>query len=97
MEQLDRIRLIISESAHVHEGRYRGGKGRYRGGDGWGSRLIGESRIKVILANLWNKSLQICPYSGPKNLHLTTNPYGCYQCSSAEYMGVDQDGEDMWF
>lgn len=83
MEQFERIKLIISESGRVH--------------DGWGSRLIGESRLRVIWANLWNKSLQICPYSGPKNLHLTTNPYGCYQCSSAEYMGVDQDGEDMWF
>ena len=83
MEQFERIKLIISEAGRVH--------------DGWGSRLIGESRLRVIWANLWNKSLQICPYSGPKNLHLTTNPYGCYQCSSAEYMGVDQDGEDMWF
>ena len=85
-EQLDRIKLIISESGRVH--------------DGWGSRLIGESRIKVIWENLWDKSLTICPYSyvdgAIRDPHLTTNPYGCYQCSCEEYQGIDQDGEDVW-
>ena len=89
-EGLDRIRLIISESGRV--------------GDGWGSRLSGESRLRVIWDNLWNKSLIICPYSwetefnpgAPTRPHLTVNPEGCYQCACENYQGVDQDGEDVW-
>ena len=85
-EQLDRIKLILSESGRVH--------------DGWGSRLVGESRLRVIWDNLWDKSLTICPYSCVKGAlrgpHFTTNPYGCYQCSGEDSHGVDQDGEDVW-
>ena len=92
-----RIMLILSESKQI--------------GTSWsveapkaGCCLTGESRIRVIWTNLWDRSMIICPYSwgtqdnpgAPTIPHLTTNPYGCYQCSEENYQGVDEHGDDVW-